>query len=480
MVDVYKRRIRAVIYCRISLAMHGDTVKVKRQEKICRKLAARLGWDVVFVFCDNNKSAWKRNRSRPDWDAMLAMVERGEVDAIIFYHGDRLIRQPWDLEILLNLADGKGLRLASPTTSRNLDDADDRYRLRQDVAKACNESDTISRRTRDAHADRAAKGKMKKGGYRPFGYKRSGKIHDEEAAEYRAAAARVLAGESKTSILRDWTRRGILTTPGNAWTLKAFGKMLRNPRYAALSVYKGEVVGKGKWKPLIERETWEALQTACGARAEQFGPAVPVSASKYLLTGIAVHRACGSTVGVFHGAGGKPLSYRCSNLECEQRVRRNMENLDAFVSGAVLTRLADPRLWAELAANRSDGSAVAELEALEKRRQEAQEEFAESDTMSPLELSAVLRRLDERIAAARSRLASQRAVHVLDGCQNMSREQWAALPINRRRAIVRATVTVELLPSRRGRGFDSSSVVIERKPLGLRLVLGTEKAAVGK
>lgn len=466
MVGSYKRPIRAVIYCRISLAMHGDTVKVKRQEKLCRAVAKRLGWEVIHVYCDNNKSAWKRNRQRPDWDAMLAAVERGEVDAIVFYHGDRLIRQPWDLELLLSLADGRGVHLASPTTTRNLDDADDRYRLRQDVAKACNESDTIARRTRDAHAERAAKGMVKQGGYRPFGYKRSGKIKDVEAAEYRDLVARLLAGESKTSVMRDWNQRGITTTVGNPWTMQALTKMLASPRYAGLSAYKGEIMGVGKWKGLVDRATWEALQTATGKIAQRYGPAVPIATAKYLLTKIATHAGCGSTVVAYHGSGGQALSYRCSSLECPARLRRNMSNLDEYVIGRVLRRLADPRMWQALAADTGDGDAVVELEALEERRRAASDQFAESDTMSPAELEAVLRRLDERIAAARSKLAERRKVHVLAGCRDMTRDQWDELPVTRRRAIVRATVTVELFPSRRGRGFDEESVRV--LPVGLK------------
>src|SRR3954462_2081666 len=109
------RRLRVAIYCRISLARHGDTVKVERQEEDCRALCDRLGWDAVEVFVDPNRSAWLRNRKRPGWDAMLQDIGAGRFDAIVVYHGDRLIRQPWDLEMLLRIADEKGIRLASPT-----------------------------------------------------------------------------------------------------------------------------------------------------------------------------------------------------------------------------------------------------------------------------------------------------------------------------------------------------------------------------
>jgi len=442
----------------MSLAKDGDTAKVQRQEKRCRALAKRLGWDVVHVYCDNNKSAWQRNRLRPDWDAMLAAIEGGQVDAVITYHGDRLIRQPWDLEKLLNLADGRGIRLASPTGTHNLDVADDRYHLRLDVAKACNESDTIARRTRDAHADRAARGKPRRGGYRSFGYKRSGKVHEAEAAEYRNAVARLLAGESIASVTRDWNARGVRTTPGNEWVYTSLAGMLRNPRYAGLSVYRGEVVGVGKWPALVERETWEALQTVLAARSAQHGPAAPSNRARHLLSGIAACVTCGGVLRAHHGA--RQLAYKCDAQECVQRVRRNMGHLDEYVVGAVLAMLSDEALAARLDAARSGegAAAAAELARLEAKRRQTVAEFADDDGVSASDLRGALAGLDARIAGVRDRLGKLAGAHVLDGCVGLSREGWDGLPLDRRRSIVRALVRVEVGPARRGPGFDELSV----------------------
>ena len=84
----------------------GDTTKVDDQDRINHRVAEQRGWTIEsqHVYKDNSRSAWKRGRKRPGWDAMLAAVERGEIDAIITYHGDRLVRQPRDLENLLDLA----------------------------------------------------------------------------------------------------------------------------------------------------------------------------------------------------------------------------------------------------------------------------------------------------------------------------------------------------------------------------------------
>jgi DNA invertase Pin-like site-specific DNA recombinase len=466
-----------VIYCRISLATHGDRTKVTRQEKLCRRLAKRLGWEVVTVYCDNNKSAWQRNRKRDDWDAMLAAIERGEADAVIVYHGDRLIRQPWDLETLLTLADGRGIRLASPSGTRDLDDADHRYQLRLDVAAACRESDRISKRTQDAHADRAERGVMKKGGMRPFGYKRSGKIREEEAEHYRAAVARMLAGESMRTIVHDWNTQGVLTSQGNPWSVGTLRLVLRNPRYAGLSSYKGEIVGVGKWKPVVDRETWEALQARLGAIRERYGRPNHTSTSKYLLTYIAFHAECGSTMQMHHSGQGIGVGYICSDSHCPARVRRNMSHVDEYVIGAVLGRLADPRVWAALEAPEPQDNAAAELAALDQKRRDTEAVFERSLTMTPERLEKLLLRLDGQIDAIRDRIASRGNVHVLAGCRDLTRAQWDALPLDRRRALVRALVTVEILRGRKGRYFDPDSVQV--LPVEIRRAEGTGGSGEG-
>jgi Resolvase, N terminal domain len=101
------------IYCRLSQAADDDQTGVDRQERICREVAARLGLNVAarHVFVDNNRSAWKRNRKRKGWDALLEAARNREVGHIVAYHPDRLMRQPRDLEELLSIADDHNITL---------------------------------------------------------------------------------------------------------------------------------------------------------------------------------------------------------------------------------------------------------------------------------------------------------------------------------------------------------------------------------
>src|SRR5215813_2112588 len=178
--------VQAGIYCRLSHSRDGDTTKVDDQEhRYCRPLCKQLGWAVAEgvgypqpngVYVDNSKSAWQKNRKRPAWDQMLADVNNGRLGALAIYHGDRLIRQPFDLETLLNLADGRGIRLASPTGTRNLDNADDRFILRIEAAMACRESDNTSRRMKTGIERRLLGGTVNTGGRdgRLFGFDTGG------------------------------------------------------------------------------------------------------------------------------------------------------------------------------------------------------------------------------------------------------------------------------------------------------------------
>jgi DNA invertase Pin-like site-specific DNA recombinase len=460
MADVYKaRRIRVAIYCRISLARHGDQVKVERQEGDCRTLCERLGWDVEYVFVDNNKSAWQRDRKRPGWDAMLACIERDEVDAIVVYHGDRLIRQPWDLELLLRLADEKRIQLASPIGTRNLNSADDRFILRIEAAQACRESDNTSRRALRGQQARVEAGRPAQGGTRSFGYDRDMTIRKDEAEVIQEMASRILAGEKVYRLVGELAERGVVTPVGNRWERSGFQRMLQRPDLAGLVSHRGVVVKPGPWKPILEREVWETLQVVLRERSDAHPQR---DAHRYLLSSLAKCNSCD------RGLTGQTTSrgfevYRCPNAKCTKRVSRNREHLDEYVIAFVMQRLSDSRLWRRLnQVPEGDGGAAAELEALEARKHQVAMEFANDDRMDPMLLRGMLNRLDDRIGEIRSRIAAVRGPSILRGCEGLRREQWDVLPLDRRRAIVSELCVLRVWPAVRGRGFDIACVDLRR------------------
>src|SRR4051794_7785727 len=62
--------IRWGIYVRISQDHRGEGLGVARQEQDCRRLVAERGGEVVDVYNDNDKSAY-RKKVRPNFQRML-------------------------------------------------------------------------------------------------------------------------------------------------------------------------------------------------------------------------------------------------------------------------------------------------------------------------------------------------------------------------------------------------------------------------
>ena len=453
--------VRAAIYCRISLSRIGDTTKVEDQERICRGLAERRGWEVAEVYTDNSQSAWKKNRKRPAWDRMVADAEAGKVSAIIVYHGDRLIRRPEDLFRLLKFARERGLKLASPVGERDLGNTDDEFVLWIEAAMANKESGNLSRRKEAEYARLRRKGLVRPGGRggRAFGFATDGVTHvPDECAVVRDAARRVLLGESTGSIARSVT---MLTPAGSQMSDGTLRNMLARPRYAGLMP---DGIHEAAWAPVLDRAEWEMVCATLDAKAFAFGYAT--NARRWLLSGIALCGECWTPLQILYSKGGKRSKNKVTGYGCKRpgcrKVYRSAALLDAYVTGAVVGRLSHPDNPA-VEVQLHDGAA-AELAALTKRRAET-EAFIASLADAPAGrievLSRALDSFDAKIEAIRAQMAGDSAGRLRASHAGITPDEFAALPLDVRRALVQGTYRVVVLrASGRGPGFRPQDVVL--------------------
>lgn len=451
----------AGIYCRMSVARFGDATKVDDQERICRNLAASRGWTVPdeYVFCDNNRSAWQRNRKRPDWDRMVALVKAGTLRNLVNYHGDRLIRQPWDLEQLLNFADSLGVVIVSPTGEYRLDVAHDRFILRILTAKACLESDDTSRRKKDQFKRWAREGRapVPAGRYgRGYGYEADGRTPvPGEAAVIREAAARLVTGESLRGIAAELAARGVTTVSGQPISRDTLRMVLTRPRIAGL------LTGgrPGNWEPILERATWEMVTGVLRTRALSHNPD-PGPRARHLLSGIAECGLCESGLQRTTTHNGN-IAYACFRPGC-RKITRSMTPLDAYVTGRVVRRLNSPAFIAALAAPVAD-PAAAEITQLEARREETRgviERLAEHPGADLALLTAALASFTDRIGQLRAAAQADPARRLLAAHQGITREQFRALPLHVRRSLVAGCFRVIVNPAGKHNGprFDPRTV----------------------
>lgn len=479
----------AGIYCRLSYAPDGSIEKVERQEEDCRTLAARLDWPISdqHVYVDNSKSAWQKNRKRPAWDAMLTAVDAGEIDSLIVYHGDRLIRQPYDLERLIGIADSKGVRIASPSGTRSLDNPDDRFVLRIEAAQACRESDNLSRRLKRKIKAKAEDGLAQSGGRRPFGYgvptgqtrtrtdRETGEAYEapvydrmqivpEEAKVLREAAQRLLSGQSINGVCQ-WMDTVCTTTEGGTWNSKNLRMLLTSPRVAGLVEHEG-VLHPAQWEPIIEREVWVDL----AAYYENVSKLYPYQGRRraYLLSGIAECSGCGATLRSKPSGGRNRKTSRI--YYCPDRhVGRNTEHLDTYVTGAVLGLLHDDEFRAELHAVDGQEQLGAEIAALERRKEATRsqlERLADDEELDPAVLALSLTSYDKKIVKLRGQMGLSARRRLLMRMVGVDAEAWEAEPIDIRSATVEALFRVIVYPTMlRGPGFDPAAVKLRRKRL---------------
>jgi len=326
------------IYCRKSRKGDKRQITVNRQKRLALADYEKLGLsvDAKNIYIDNGASAWLRHRKRPGWDELIKAARRGDIKHIMCYHPDRLMRQPFDLEELLSISDEYGITLYGRVNARNLQDPDDRYALRIEIAHACRSSDDMSRRLRDQKQERAESGLAN--GARAYGYTPDGmRTIPKEAATVLEIFERFTKGETPYSIAVDLNRRGVTTAKGKAWTDATVRRQLRNKHVAGICWHNGHEVSVGRWPAIISRPAWDFTQELLTFRsaAAQNRRASKRQPRAYILRGLVICGNCGTAMA---GCSGK--LYRCSraNRQDGQRCARTMlaEPLERFVEDAAI------------------------------------------------------------------------------------------------------------------------------------------------
>ncbi|MFD4751830.1 recombinase family protein [Streptomyces sp. NPDC058426] len=432
----------AALYCRISQADDDDQTGVDRQERICREIADRRGLaiDPSHVFVDNSRSAWRRNRKRPGWDQLLERARHREFRHIIAYHPDRLMRQPRDLEELLQVSDDHEIVLHGEANRRNLSDPDDRFILRIEVAHACRSSDDTSRRLKSALAERAEAG-MPHSGKRRYGYEADGMtIKDDEAEIVREVFDRYLRGQSPVAIALVLHKRGIKTVYGKEWTQGTVRALLDSRHVAAIRMHQGEEAGPGKWPAIIDAGTWAEARARREYRSAIHQTNLELRRF-YLLRGLVMCKRCGTLMsGTKVGA---VPSYQCTrksrndDKKCVRRIAA--VKLEEFVTEAAIDLLSRLTVSGQLASATTPTNASTEAVEADQRQLAELNHMWAAKEVSTAEYRVMRKEITDRIAKAQRRLVV-RPVKLLEGMTGPgAKAAWEAegMTDERRNAVLR-------------------------------------------
>ncbi len=444
----------AVVYSRISKDRAGAGLGVERQRADCVALADSLGWTVVHEFSDNDISAYN-GRLRPSYEAMCAMVDAGQADAILAWHTDRLHRSPRELEGFIDLCERRSVEVRTVQAGTiDLSNASGRMVARMLGAAARHEVEHGIERQRRAKLAAGVAGKYR-GGRRAFGYEADGMtLRASEADAIRAAAQDFLAGVSLSQIARRWTAEGLRTSMAGAeWDSRRVRNVLLRPRNAALITHDGQILGSAQWPAIIPEGEFYAMQSILRDPSRSTGDS---RQRKYIGVGIYICGLCGARMRT-HANGpdkGSKRGYVCSS---SSHLHRTGQPLDDYVTAIVLGRLGQPDAALVLGTAETDvGALQRNRDGLQARLDELASMFAEG-TVDGTQLKRGTAVLRDKLAAAdaqvtRARSTSALADLVLSG-DDLTRT-WEATSADVRGRIIDALMTVTVLKAPRGRQPD--------------------------
>jgi site-specific DNA recombinase len=472
----------AAIYTRISEDREEDEdghkagLGVARQEADCRALAARLGWDVGETFTDNDLSAYRRDGKRkapprPEFDRLMSAVAAGQIEAVIVWHNDRLVREPRELEDVIEAFDTAGVTVQTVTAGLfDLSTPSGRMAARLHGSVARYESEHKAERIRRKMRELAEAGKIGGGGTRPYGYLGDRRtIHDEEAAIIRDLAARVLAGQPLRAVVRDLNGRKVPTVTGTEWSTVVVHRLLTSPRIAGWRQHGRELVAKAEWPGIIDRPTLDRLRTLLldPARRTTSGPQVRV----YLLGGgMARCGLCGHPLRATPRADGT-RRYGCRPVPGGDGCRKIVvvaEPLEQMITAAVLDRLDSPQMLAAIEAHERQTAQAVDLDQMhadEEALEQASRDHYVERLIGRSEYLTARDALQTRIEVARVRLARTNGsghARQMVGFGAKLRAAWETMTFDERRAVVTTIIDkVVIGPGRVGLNrFDSSRVGI--------------------
>lgn len=219
---------RTVAYIRVSTDKQADAgVSLEAQRAKAAAYASLYDLELVAVIVDAGESA--KTLERPGLTRALAMLDKGQADAILVAKLDRLTRSVVDLGALIAryFAPGKAALLS---VSENIDTRSAAGRLVLNILASVSqwEREAIGERTRDAMRHKQAQGEYI-GGHAPYGFTlEDGALVPDAFEQNVIVQARELraAGLSLAKVAAALDSRGIQARNGRPFAAQQVSRML--------------------------------------------------------------------------------------------------------------------------------------------------------------------------------------------------------------------------------------------------------------
>src|SRR5438874_2907928 len=181
--------MKTIGYARVSTDKQADRgVSLEAQAEKIRAMAVVHNAELIDIIVDGGESA--KSLNRPGMARLLALVDSGEVQAVIVGKLDRLTRSVNDLCTLLERFERRGVALVSVAESLDTGSAAGRLVLNIMTAVSQWEREAIGERTRDAMSHKRSQGQRV--GNIPYGCRLAAdRVHLEDDPDEQAVLAEI-------------------------------------------------------------------------------------------------------------------------------------------------------------------------------------------------------------------------------------------------------------------------------------------------
>ena len=444
-----EKRIRVVIYVRVSSKNQDVENSSDAQISECKAYIEKMGWELVGIYVDKALSG--RNDKRPLHSLMIHDGTRAdrEFDKVVVWKMDRYARDENHATLTKAMLRKNGVEVISVTEPIGEGKFARVFETLLDLLAEI-QSEGIAENVKRGTRHLAAQGYYL-GAKAPYGYRiEKVKVDDREHQKLeldpetwqiaRDIFDSALAGNSLSHIGRDLYAKGIPSPEGNPrWPSTTLSGMLHNLQYTGTIVWsmntedeEGAIYCPDAHLSIISRRDFDEIQKLLAARhykpkdseAGEAGNNPRELGSRYLLSGIITCQLCGAKVYPKPANSGKDAYYTC-----KQRLRygkeacdcpnRNMVKLEPLVMNQILNDiLTDANMQYLIdqvgeAANQSNVDFAQQMSDLEKRldqigrRQDRALQAFELDSISQAkylermnELQGEKQRVEEEKAAA--------------------------------------------------------------------------------
>ena len=390
----------AVVYARYSSHSQNEA-SIEQQLEVAREYARKNGLEIVKEYTDAAMSG--RDKNRPGLNLMLAEVKKLKPAHCLLWKGDRLARDK--MLAIITKTELKSAGCFPVYITEGLDPQTPEGELLESLLEAlaafyARQAQENIERGMTYNAKHCFSNGAKKYGYITGSDKRY-EVNPLEAQIVREIYERYDHGERPVEIADSLNERGIRTSRGKLWRVDSVAKILRNPAYKGVYVWRDHEV-EGGIPSIVEKDLWERVakrRDSHKRHKRQDG-----KHADYWLTSKLLCGECGEPMsGAYGRSGGNGREYyyyRCTNKECKMRnVRKEvLEERVSHILGAVLNNadnIADlaASAYAEYLRSKDDGF----LEGLCAKKREV--ELKIENYMKAIESGCVTSFITEKLLA---------------------------------------------------------------------------------